>query len=198
MKPECLAVQFLEALQGHTHIQALTDNRDQENEQVVAGLFSASVDFLRSQFPNPAIQRLLRFNWEVYHYGVVSVRVDRMVSAPSFVLSGVKGAPQALTILPLQWVRMFGRDPIKQMGLVVFIASQSVDYFHERVFTEAEKVVERARAHEAEYLLTIQHLAPAWEPDRYQRSILGDYPEGLASARAQPLLYSLKPFIFAA
>jgi hypothetical protein len=86
-------------------------------------------------------------------------------------------------------------NPVLQMGAVVFVGSQAVDYYNGKLTYEAHKnVLSRAYAYEAEYLLTILTMG-CQTMTEYQKGVLKRFGEGLRSKEVRPLLYTSKPFV---
>ena len=119
------------------------------------------------------------------------------VKVLSFVLVGPKSAPQGLIIPPLNWAKMMGQDPIMQLGALVFVGSQAIDYANDHYINDISNVRPRAVAYEAEYLNTVRSLSSSWEPCGYQSKVLQEFPEGVASPKAQKITYPVQPLVYA-
>jgi hypothetical protein len=95
-----------------------------------------------------------------------------------------------LIMLPPNYIEQVRQNPIQALGGVVFVASQLRDF----VCHQYDKRRSRLRAHAfvAEFLRVMrlhhEHEGLHWEPNDYQRSILEEYPDGLASL-ASDLVY---------
>ena len=166
MKPQTLEIQILNFLQG------LQD----EAKELLEGerTFLGGIEFLRSMFPNPGISRLASGIMETVRQKITPICGGLRVKRPAFILNG--HGPQAIIALPPDWYKMMGRDPITELGSVVFVGSHAVDYAHDRFSGDTNKVKSRAIAYEAEFLHTVKNLTPSWEPCSYQVEILQEFP----------------------
>lgn len=191
MTPETLEVQFLCFLQAMREIEGVS------KEQEVAGLFNGCLNFLQGKFPNPSVNRLAAVLRDIVEHKIVPVTWGRNVRALSFVIDREQDMPHAMIVPPLEWTRDLGRDPLTELGAVVFVGCNAVDYANERFREDPENTRTRALAYEAEYLKTVRSLSPGWEPGQYHLRILEEYPEGLATPKARKVLYNAKPLIFA-
>jgi hypothetical protein len=197
MKTQTLETQILSFVQA-VHQQDLPETAaDYAEARELSDVFSAGVDFLAKLFPNPVINRLMRSVWDTVGQKVVPVCFGMRVTGLSFIRESFASQPFIAT--PVNWVRMVRLDPITQVGALVFVGSQAVDYAHDRIQEPSDRVpaVSRARAYESEYLMTVQRLTPAWEPNRYQEALLKEFPEGIATPKARSILYSIRPLVVA-
>lgn len=197
MKPQTLETQILSFLQA-VHMQDLPETDEVRHEAQETGrVFTAGVDFLAKLFPNPAINRLMKAAWDIVGQKIVPVCFGLRVQGLSFIMESP--AQQPFIATPPTWAKMAHRDPITQIGAQVFVGSQAVDYANDRLQdpSDREKVVLRARAYEAEYLMTVRGLTPTWEPNSYQEGLFRDFPEGLATPKARNVIYSIRPLVMA-
>jgi hypothetical protein len=198
MNKQTLEAQILTFLQTVRDAKELTqDHPDYAKAKECECLFTGGVDFLRSQFPNPVIRRLASVLWETVGQKVTPVAWGIDVKSLSFVLMGPKSAPQGLIIPPPNWASMLVRDPIMQLGALVFVGSQAIDYANDRYMNDVKNVRPRASAYEAEFLNTIRSLSASWTPCDYQSSVLQEFPEGLATPKAQKITYPVKSLVSA-
>jgi hypothetical protein len=196
MNAESLEVQVLNFLQAIREAKELRpDHPSYTVVKEIEGLFTGSVDFLRGTFPNQPIRRLTSVMWEVVGHKIVPVGYGMGVPSLTFAVDGSVEAPRAVILSPKNWHEMVRQDPVTQLGAVVFVGSQAVDYANERFTVDPECVKTRALAYEAEYLLTVRSLSPEWEFGEYQRKIMEEFPEGLATPRAHKVVYPIKPLI---
>ncbi len=194
MTPESLELQVLNYLRSVREADLKTGGRgDKEIEQ----LFASGIDFLRSKLPNPSIQRMCSVTWDAVEHKVTPLCMEPPVAGLSFIMAGHEAARTGMIIFPENWHQMIRKDPLTQLGALVFVGSQVVDYVNERFTDDPENVVTRACAYEAEYLLTVKNLSPDWELREYHRKVVDTYPEGLASPKAKRVLYDAKPLILA-
>ena len=194
MKTQTLESQILSFLQAvHIPDEPKTDSGYLEAQQV----FAAGIDFLAKLFPNPAVNRLMKAAWEVISQKVVPVCFGLRVQTLSFIMENASAQPFIAT--PPNWARKIQLDPITQVGALVFVGSQAVDYTNDflQCASDREKVILRAKAYEAEYLTTVRGLTPSWEPNSYQESLFKEFPEGVATPKARNVIYSIRPLVLA-
>lgn len=198
MMTQTLEAQILSFLQVIRDAKELsTDHPDYSQAKECETLFTRGVDFLRSEFPNPVIRRLASVVWDVVGQKITPVAWGLDVKVLSFVVVGHKSAPQGMVIPPLNWAKMMGQDPIMQLGALVFVGSQVIDYANDRFLNDKPNVRPRAIAYEAEYLNTVRSLSASWEPCGYQSQVLQEFPEGVATPRAQKITYPVQPLVYA-
>jgi hypothetical protein len=102
--------------------------------------------------------------------------------------------PQTAVFLPKNWLEEVRRDPVLQMGALVFVGSQVVDVYNHRLVDEGPSSIKRARAYEAEFLLHTRKVSPNLSFNEYQQRVMAEYPRGLQSEAAQGLLYTSRSF----
>jgi hypothetical protein len=198
MTPESLELQVLTYLQSVKEAKLLTEGMPEYTVgKEIEQLFTSGVDYLRSNLPNPSIQRMCSVMWDAVEHKVTPVCFGPPVVTLSFIVTGHESARSAMIVTPGNWNEMLRKDPLTQLGALVFVGSQAVDYVNERFTSDPENVVTRACAYEAEYLLTVKHLSPDWELSTYHTKVLANFPEGLASPKAKKVLYDAKPLILA-
>jgi hypothetical protein len=134
-------------------------------------------------FPNEKINKLAQLGWKLIEH-----RVTPVVASDAMALAGLHILMVGKTeqdvkcgiYMPMNWYGMICSDPVFQMGAIVFILSQCVDYWHKK-FMDQESMLSRAYAYEAEYLLVARTMNPQIELNGYQKKVLDNYPKGLAS-----------------
>lgn len=89
-------------------------------------------------------------------------------------------------VAPLDLWKQVQADKYHCLGGLVYVSSQSKDYYYNK-FDDA--VLLRAKASEAQYLLTLKEMRPDYELNAYQRGVLNEYPLGLESANIQSAIY---------
>ena len=155
-------------------------------------LFTGGVDVLRSILPNDRIRVLGRLVWDLVGHKQVLVAIGPAVPSLSFTVMQYKGVHhQGLVLIPKEWPAMTQDDPFMQLGAIVFVGAQIVDFYNDRLI-EDKGAHHRWQAYEAELLRTLKQTLPRWEPNEYQRMILDRYPDGLDSPGVD--LYSYKPY----
>ncbi len=198
MKTKTLEAQILTFLQAIRDAKELDPTHPEYTQaKECEAFFTQGVAFLRSEFPNPVINRLASVIYETVGQKITPVAWGPAVKSLTFVMVGPRSAPQGLIIPPLNWVEMVGQDPIMQMGALVFVGSQAIDYANDRFSNDQKNVLPRASAYEAEYLNTVRSLSSSWEPCAYQTAVLQEFPEGLATPKAQKISYPVQSLIFA-
>lgn len=196
MNTETLETQILSFLQNVREVES-RNGAEYVKAKEIEGLFTGSVNFLRSGFPNPTIKRLALVMWDVIAHNVTPLCWGKDVRNLSFVVAGSRTAPQSMILTPTDWHKMVRRDPLTQLGALVFVGSQAIDYVNERFTEDPENVTTRAFAYEAEYINTVKGLSPSWDLTQYHTKLLEDFPEGVATPKASKVLYSAKPLITA-
>lgn len=149
------------------------NDKEAQAARVIEGIFTGGVGFL-CNFPRPTIQSLGKAIWDIFHHRRVSVAVGPAVPALSLAAYGNKANLQALVLAPRNWVEMVMDDPIMQLGGIVFVGSQAVDFYNGRILTEHNVVLERARSYESEFILGME----LKELNSWQRDTVELYPNG--------------------
>jgi hypothetical protein len=159
--------------------------------------FTAGVAFLRDLYPNERIRKLATLVWDIVGGHRVPVVLGPKVPTMSLCMIGTKDPKtqemtgmRAVIMLPHHWMDLVEANPLLQMGAIVFVGSQAIDFVHGRT---QHGVLDRARGYEAEYLKTLREKVPAWQPTDYQTGILKDYAEGIDTAKVKALLYETHP-----
>ena len=157
--------------------------------------FTGGILLLKDRFPNRGVRDLMSLYMDLLEGHVVSVGLGPSGSTISFVVFSEKDSPdekKGAVLLPPNWAEDFPKKPIFQLGSLVFIASQVVDFYNDRVTDDSCCLAE---AWEAEYLFEIPALIPDWIPLSYQKVIMRDHPKGIESESVQHLRYTSKPFL---
>lgn len=170
------------------HVEALSHEDEMYRRAKLAeAKFTGGVAFLRS-FPNDLLQGLGVAIWDVFQHRHVVMAMGPPVPTLSFAAFGRPEAPQALVLAPHDWAEQVEADPVMQLGAIVLVGSQAVDFYNGRLQTEGgEGLRRRARSYEAEYLKAV---SPSVLND-YQKGILADFPEGFDPS----LAYERKPVV---
>ena len=164
----------------------------QEYAQRSIRTFFTLVDFLRipQRFPNKDINLIATLMWELMRSMEVPIAFDQW-GIPSLLFTAVADANSVnpLLILPRNFLSQVREDVVMQLGVTAYMASQCRDYYAGNITGgNSGEVNLRARAFEAETLLTLQRMASQegvrlnWNP--IQQSILQESPQGLASLPA--------------
>ena len=172
-------------------------------------LFTGGVDVLRSNVPNDRIRALGRVVWDLVGHKQVLVAIGPDVPSLSFTVMQVSTTPkgcvstststsasinelhQAIVLIPKQWPQMVEDDPFMQLGAILFVGAQVVDFYNDRLFDD-KGARRRWHAYEAELLRTLKTSLPRWKPNEYQCEVLANFPDGLDSKDVD--LYPFKPY----
>jgi len=160
--------------------------------RIMSDTFTSAVDFLRSSFPNEPVRALMAMVWELVGNRVVPV--IHGLDVPTLSIAAIQdgGTESAVIAMPLRWLARVKADIVHETGGIVFVGSQAADFYNGRI---RDQTASRAAAYEAEYILTFKRLEPSYKLNEYQLGVLKEFPEGLASEKAKPLLYQRKPFV---
>lgn len=148
-------------------------------------VFDRSVDLLclPRVLAHPEINRLATLFWRLIGNKNIPLIWDQQ-GLPSFQIIGtvLDQEQRACLLMPYQWLNLVREDPVLQLGGIVNMASQSRDFYLHRFDAHTS---ERAQAIEAEcyHTLEIVHTREQihWYWNEYQRRIMVQYPQGLAS-----------------
>lgn len=153
-----------------------------EVAKVCARLFTEGVETLRSIVPNDRVRALARVVWDLVGHKRVLVALGPNVPTLSFtaVQRQGNGVVQGIVLIPKLWSRMVEDDPFMQLGAILFVGAQVVDFHNDRLFHDPG-ARSRWHAYEAELLRTLGQKLPSWEPNGYQREVLAKFPAGLDS-----------------
>lgn len=143
-------------------------------------LFTAGVETLRSIIPNERIRALGRVVWDLVGNKRVLTALGPDVPSLSFTCMRMKGVVQGIVLMPKTWPQMVEDDPFMQLGAILFVGVQVVDFYNDRLFGDSGARV-RWQAYEAELLRTLQETLSQWTPNEYQRQLLAKYPRGIDS-----------------
>lgn len=157
----------------------------------IGDLVTSGVEYLWKMFPNHRINRLMSVVWHLIGNRVTPVAIGPDVPSVSFTVVQQQEVLKAIIFMPRQWTSMVELSPSNELGALVYVGSQAVDFYTGRIQNgeTSERMTARARAYEAEFL----RLVPAGELSTYQRTVLAEFPDGLDSPAAAGLLYDPKP-----
>lgn len=162
----------------------------------VESFFTVSVNSLRTEFPDPRVRCLMSIAWDLYHHKIIETAMGPVTTTAIAVIGTQTGTQRAIIVMPTDWPERVEADAIMQVGGIVYVSSQAVDFWNGKLVGVDPKVVDaRARAYEASFLLGVRAEEVGWQPNGYQAEVLKQYPEGLATPSAAPLLYDPKPFV---
>jgi len=176
---------------GQVHVDELPDSdpvavRGKE----CAELFAAGVATLRVFIPNERVQALAQMVWDLVGNKRVQVALGPEVPSLTFTAVRVRGVSQGMVLIPRTWPAMTKEDAFMQLGAILFVGAQVVDFYNDRLIGDPTN---RARwhAYEAELLFTLVKIW-GWRPNEYQLEAMKKYPDGLDTKGVE--LYAFKPF----
>lgn len=155
-------------------------------------LFTGGVGVLRSNIPNDRIRALGRVVWDLVGHKQVLVAIGPDVPSLSFTVMQIKALHQAIVLIPKGWPKMVEDDPFMQLGAILFVGAQVVDFYNDRLLGD-NGARRRWHAYEAELLRTLKATLPSWKPNEYQCEVLANFPEGLDGKDVD--LYPFKPYV---
>lgn len=155
-------------------------------------LFTNGVDVLRSRVPNERVRGLARVVWDLVGNKQVLVGLGADVPTLTFMVLLQGGIHQGVVLIPWEWPKMVEEDPFMQLGAILFVGAQIVDFYNDRLF-EGRRGYRRHQAYEAEMLHTFKGWLPGWTPNAYQCQILKNFPDGLDTKDVE--LYVYKAYV---
>lgn len=168
--------------------------------------FDTLVDFLRrpETFPNKHINESATLIWRLIGNKEIPVVLDQW-GFPNISFAVFKKGDREcpMLILPKDFPNQVKEDPVFQLGIIAYMSSQARDFYVGRIKgNNSEEINVRARAFEAEALLTLSKMAEkegiTLHFNNLQEAILEKFPEGLNSLPAgsnypTPIYWSLGP-----
>jgi hypothetical protein len=148
------------------------DNTFRQKTERSVALFTEGVRIIK-EMGNPRLSTLAETVWDLFHYKYLPLVYGMPVPTLFF---AVTTSQEAFVLIPEDWIVAVETEPIMQLGAIVFIGSQVVDWYNKRLPLEsAEMIRQRAHAYEAEYL--------RWFVDEsalngYQKAVLSEFPGG--------------------
>lgn len=151
--------------------------------------FDALVDFLRrpETFPNRHINESVTLMWRLIGNKEIPAILDQRGFPSIFFTMFKKGDREfSMLILPKDFPSQVKEDPIFQLGIIAYISSQTRDFYTGKIKGDnSGEINARARAFEAEALLTLKRMAEnegiTLNFNNLQRKMLEEFPEGLKS-----------------
>lgn len=167
------------------------DDPDAKIGKACEVLFTGGVEVLRSIVPNERIRAMGRVIWDLVGNKQTVTAIGPDVPSLGFTVMKVKEMHQSIILLPKTWPQMVEDDPFMQLGAILFVGAQAVDFYNDRLFRETG-ARRRWHAYEAELYRTLGTLLPSWTPNAYQLETLARFPDGLDSKDVP--LYPYKPY----
>jgi len=194
MEKQAVAEMLSAFMHGGERIEKMSkDDPKRVKGETLGARFTEGVGMLR-RFPNPQIRALADMVWQVVGHRIVPIALGPSVPSLTFGAMGSAARPDGIIFVPHEWEAMIKENAVYQLGALVFVGSQAVDYYNGRVGYEPEAMMKRARANEAEYLVTIRETVPDYTFNDWQNQMLTEFPEGLRSERIKKHLYTHKAF----
>jgi hypothetical protein len=134
-------------------------------------------------FQSEAVNSACRGLWDLVGSRVVEFTVTPGGQLESLHFLGIEranGSYQGAIVAPRCWPKMVVSDPWMQLGATVFMASKARDFWNAKL-RDAPIVVERAKAHEAEFLRLAMRDA-TFSPTEYQLEVLNAFPASIPQA----------------
>lgn len=173
--------EILSAFSQTTHLNLNDIDKDTQLAKIgqqCQDLFTSGVVLLIKS-ESPEIRSLMTDVWNIYHHRHVLMAIGPNVPSLSIsVVQNKNGIVQALTFAPYAWPQMVKQDPSMELGAILSIGSQVVDYYNEKLLSKEDSRIskERALSYEAEYLRLIKRDGVAL--NQYQEDVLVKYPNG--------------------
>ncbi|GIW63754.1 MAG: hypothetical protein KatS3mg091_556 [Patescibacteria group bacterium] len=176
-----------EFIQNNANLSVPKNTEEYLNRMVE--VFDSLVDFLRNpdKFPDPQINQLVTLLWSLIGNKDITVVLDQWnFPSVSFAVLGNNIEQQPILIIPRDFIIKVAEDPVFQLGMIVYMASQARDFYTGKIKEGSSDILtRRARAWEAQALLTLEEMAQKegvqLTLNKYQLEILQENPNGLSS-----------------
>ena len=161
---------------------------------LIERVVTETVHFLRTPelFCCPKVNDLMGLVWNIIGQDIAPCAVVEGVPSVSFTVVSAQHGPQAVILMPPDWMQQMAADPLMQVGSLVFVGSQARDYYRGKIKSAADSALvgQRARAYEAEYLLALRATGYT-KFNEYRRPCSANTPTGfppswLTTARGSP------------
>lgn len=187
------------------HHRDLPPGELKRNAQRAEACITFGVGFLARNHPSPAIRALMALTYELLGAKVVEQLVwnaplpnGQPIETVHFLVVS-KGQEKKLAgalLFPLDYADRTEKAPFFHLGGLVYVASQVADFWSDKFSVatarqDSRDAYNRARIHEAEYLIGLTGVDPL---NKYQRGVVAEYPQGVATPKAESLLYTHKSF----
>jgi hypothetical protein len=160
---------------GSAHIDDLDPNDPDAYEAKSLEVMFTTIVAALTKHGNRKIAILGQHLWEVINQRLVHVARDARPPTLSFLVATTGGVVQGIILVPVGWLAMIQVDPAMEVGAIVYVGSQAVDFFNGRLkFDSSDRIRARAAAYEAEFLKTL----PRSTLNAYQQEILGKFSNG--------------------
>lgn len=159
--------------------------------------FDGCIDLLRDtiRFPNKEINDAVKLMWHLIGNKETPVVLDQWgFPSLSFAVMGDGKKRFPFLVIPTDFLQQIDNDPVFQLGIVAYMASQCRDFYCGMITgNNSDEVNRRARAFDVEVLNTLQELAKKEGVpltfDPLQQQYMNEFPNGLRSL-PQGMMYS--------
>ena len=172
------------------NLESLEENSDDyKKNKIIETEFTKLVDVMRDydHLPHHEVNKLMTLFWRLVGNRITPVALTESVPTIGFFCEIHKRhfVPRSvgLVFVPSNWHQLLMANPLKQMGAMVFVASQAKDYWNHRFLppNDREEVTSRAHSNEAELLHYFSRTVPDFKPDAYQKHVMEKYSFGTKS-----------------
>ena len=142
-------------------------------------LFTSGVAALRMMKNIPVINDLMSNVWDIFHHRHIILGMGPNVPSLSLaIVQGKNGLLQALAFAPHAWPEMVDEDAPHELGAIIAVGSQAVDFYNSKILSDNDSKVskERSLSYEAEFILMLD--SNGHTLNEYQRQVLNKYPNG--------------------
>lgn len=144
--------------------------------------FTRTVDIMRTHLtlPCPKINELMALFWDLVGSRISPVAItDQVKTVHLWVEVTRERQSMAVVVCPTDWYARLREEPYMQMGALAFIASQSKDYWNNKINRQTgEEVRQRALSAESHLLHFFQKNSPDFTPNDYQKQVMENHQEG--------------------
>lgn len=161
----------------------------EEYARNMVAAFDSCVDFLRdpNRFPNTDINEITTLMWRLVGNKDIPAVLDQWgVPSIAFAVLGSGIEQMPIIILPRDFIQQIQEDPIFQLGVTSYMASQCRDYYSLQITGDnSDQINMRAQAFEAEALRTLQQMMQLegiiYPFTEQQQHYLAAFPQGIKS-----------------
>jgi hypothetical protein len=168
------------------HIDEIGDSQWEDRCRKCEQLFTSGVATLRMMKILPVISDLMANVWDIYHYRHVVLGMGPNVPTLCFAIVEKNKMLQALTFAPYVWPEMIEADSSHELGSIITVGSQAVDFYNNKIlsFDDSKVSKERSLSYEAEFIHMLARNGHTL--NEYQKGVLSKYPNGFDSSFAYP------------
>lgn len=135
----------------------------------VSNIFTHGVQLIR-EMADPRLQVLGQHIWDIFHYRHVNLVLGPPVRQLTITVIRRGELIEALVLAPEAWEDQVQKHPFMELGAIICIGSQAVDFYNDRLTSEtSEAMRRRGQAYEALYLKILDGQVPL---NSYQQQLL--------------------------